>query len=300
VRPAARAAELAQLPRLYTAASLCGFTGRPEAAVGYAEAAVALGIDPRYDPFDPGWSRYREGVANVVAGRWDRDLEICEALAAGSGSGQVMGRCGLLYALQMAGRADEAMAIAEDTLAAARAHGNPFFVAMALLCSGLAFAQADPARALTLLREGLVYSQEHRLRLFEANISGAAAALEAQHGDLGRALALQDTALDMFRGSGNVASAAMNFAYLAVSFDRFDQPDVAATLYGASTKQALGLYVVDLPPVVDHLRAALGDAAFDRCAATGAAMDLADAVKYARHHIELARRQSANPDSGRT
>jgi hypothetical protein len=29
-------------------------------------------------------------------------------------------------------------------------------------------------------------------------------------------------------------------------------------------------------------------------------MDLADAVAYARHHIELARRQTANPDPGRT
>jgi hypothetical protein len=44
----------------------------------------------------------------------------------------------------------------------------------------------------------------------------------------------------------------------------------------------------------------LGDAAFDQCPATGAAMDLADTVEYARHHIELARRQAANPNTGRT
>jgi hypothetical protein len=43
------------------------------------------------------------------------------------------------------------------------------------------------------------------------------------------------------------------------------------------------------PPVVDQLRAVLGDAAFDQCAAIGPAMDLADAVGYARHHIELTR-----------
>jgi hypothetical protein len=89
-------------------------------------------------------------------------------------------------------------------------------------------------------------------------------------------------------------------AYLAVCFDGLDRPDVAATLYGASTNQAISQYVVDLPTVVDQLRAALGDAAFDRCAATGANLDLADAVSYARHHIELARRQPANPDSGRS
>ena len=44
----------------------------------------------------------------------------------------------------------------------------------------------------------------------------------------------------------------------------------------------------------------VGDAAFDQCAATGANMDPADTVEYARHHIELARRQAAKPDSGST
>jgi hypothetical protein len=89
-------------------------------------------------------------------------------------------------------------------------------------------------------------------------------------------------------------------AYLVVCFDRFDQPDVAATLYGASTNWAVSQYVVELPAVVDHLRAALGDAAFDQCLATGAATDVTEAVGYARHHIDLARRQAANPDPGRT
>jgi hypothetical protein len=63
-------------------------------------------------------------------------------------------------------------------------------------------------------------------------------------------------------------------AILEMCFDRFERPDVAATLCGAGTNQGVGLYDVDLPAVVDHLRAALGDAAFDQCAATGATMDL--------------------------
>jgi hypothetical protein len=138
-------AELAQLPRLYTAASICAFTGRAEAAVGYAQAAVALEADPRYDPFDPCWSRSRQAAAHLHAGRLDRQMEIFAGLAAQSGSSQVMGRCGLLYALPMAGRTEEAMAIAKDTLKGARAHGNPFLVALALAGSGVAFFQADPA-----------------------------------------------------------------------------------------------------------------------------------------------------------
>jgi predicted ATPase len=298
---AASTAELAQLPRLYTAASLCAFTGRAEAAVEYAQAAVVMEADPRYDPFDPGWSLYREAVAHVVAGRLDLYLELCAGLAAQSGSAQVMGRCGLLWGLEMAGRDEEATAIAEDTLAAVRAHANPFFVAMALTGSGRAFAQADPPRALRLLREGLVYAQEHRLPRFQATIASDAALLEAVHGDPEQALGLFDTAIVSLHRAGNVPALAMTLAYLAVYFDRLDRPDIAAILYGASINPVQAIIsIVDLPAVVDHLRAALGDAAFDQCADTGAAMNLADAIAYARHHIELARRQAVNPDYGRT
>jgi predicted ATPase/class 3 adenylate cyclase len=300
ILPAATTDGLAQLPRLYTAASQCALTGRAEAAVGYAQAAVALGADAPYDPFDTAWTSYQEGLAQGSAGRHHRCVEIFADLAAQLGPAQVMGRCGLLWALPTIGRAEEARAIAADTLTAARAHGNPFIVAGALYGSGWAFAQADPARALRLLRESLVYAQEHRLPYFEALAALHAALLEAAHGDLDQALALFDTAIDSLHRAGNLTSAGAALAYLAVCFDRIDRPDVAATLYGASTHKAITPYVVDLPALVDHLRTALGDAAFDQCAATGAAMDLADAVAYARHHIELARRQAANPDPGRT
>jgi predicted ATPase len=297
---AATTANLAQLPRLYTAASFCMYTGRAEAAVGYAQAAVALRADPRFDGFDPAWASYGEGLAHLFAGRLGRFMEICADLAAQPGPGYVLGQCGLLHALTMAGRAEEARAIAEDTLARARAHANPYCITLALYGSGLAFAQADPARALRVLRHGLAYAQEHRLPFLQGGMAPVAAGLEALHGDLGQALALIDAALDRSQRAGNVTSVAAAIAFLAVCFDRLDRPDVVATLYGASTNQAISQYVVDLPAVVDRQRAALGGAAFDQCAATGANMDLADTVGYARHHIELARRQTANPDSGGT
>ena len=116
----------------------------------------------------------------------------------------------------------------------------------------------------------------------------------------GAFMALLDTTIDSFHSAGNLASVGTTLAILAVWFERFERPDVAATLYGASTYHPGSQYYVNLPAMVDHLRAVLGDAGFDQCAATGAAMDLADAVGYARHHIELARCQVANPNSGRT
>jgi len=79
---------------------------------------------------------------------------------------------------------------------------------------------------------------------------------------------------------------------LAVHFDRVEQPDIAATLYGASTRARSLRVLLDLPDTVEHLRAVLDPAVFDERVATGAAMDLGDAVVYARQQIRLAR-QSA-------
>jgi hypothetical protein len=70
ILPAATTAELSQLRRLYTAASLCMFTDRPDAGAGYVEHA--LEAEPRYDPFPGGFSRYWEAAAHLHAGRSQR------------------------------------------------------------------------------------------------------------------------------------------------------------------------------------------------------------------------------------
>ena len=98
-----------------------------------------------------------------------------------------------------------------------------------------AFTETDVARALTALRQGLAYTREHRLPLWEALLARDAARLEALHGDPEQALALFDTALEYFHRAGDLAQLPSVFAYLAGFFDRFGAPEVAATVYGAST-----------------------------------------------------------------
>ncbi len=165
---AAAAADLPQLPRLYTAASLCSFTGRPDAAVGYAQTAVALEADPRYDPFEAGWSGILEALAICWAGRIDRWLEICSRLAAQPGVAHVIGVCGLAWGLPTVGRAEEARPIAEEAWSPPAPTATRFWIAFALDGYGRAFTEIDPARALTALRQGLVYAREHRLPFWEA------------------------------------------------------------------------------------------------------------------------------------
>ncbi len=74
--------------------------------------------------------------------------------------------------------------------------------------------------------------------------------------------------------------------------DRLDRTEVAATIYGTTTNSGLDASVsVNFADAVDHLRTVLGQATFDRSVATGAALNLGDAVAFAREQIRLARNE---------
>ncbi len=99
-----------------------------------------------------------------------------------------------------------------------------------------------------------------------------------------------DTAIDSFHRPATSPACGPTLANLAVFFDRIERPEIAATIYGASTHYGSSIIsVVGLSSVVDHLRSILGDAGFDECVANGVALELPDAVQYARHQIHLAR-----------
>ena len=83
---AAVAADVRQLPRLYTAASICSQTGNPESAVEYSQTAVALAADPRYEPFEPGVTLDWAAAAFLYSGRIDDALESSAASSASPAS----------------------------------------------------------------------------------------------------------------------------------------------------------------------------------------------------------------------
>ena len=169
-------------------------------------------------------------------------------------------------------------------------------MAYALLGYARAFAETDPPRAMRVLQEGVTYTQEHHLPFWEAIIIREAATMEAVHGDRDRALALFDRAVASQHRGGNVAHVAATLASVAVCFDRLEQPDTAAVIYGSSTRYGSSNRVKGLRQACQHLTDTLGQANFEDHVAQGAAMGLAESVHYARHHIQLARHQS--PPSG--
>lgn len=289
ILPAAIEADLAILPRVYSAAALCTYVGRPEDAVVHARAGLALEGQPGYDGFEPGWTAFYEAIGHRFAGRVADYVAISTAMSEQSGLVQLIGQCALIFALPLIGRSDKAMTLAEQTITAARDRGNPFLIAWAYNAYGRAYSERMPARALDAFREGLEYTRENRVPFWEANIARDAAALEAAHGERSEALWMFEQTINTFHRTGNVGHTAATVASLAMFFARIDQPAIAATLYGACQRHPSINMVIGLPPVLDELQAALGSTDFDRCTATGMSMEWADAVRHALQQIYAVR-----------
>jgi predicted ATPase len=227
---AATAAQVRQLPRLYSAACYCSLIGRTEAAVDHAHTALALASQARYDPLEPAWTGFLAATAYLYASQIEKALAVAAGLVGGPGAANAVGLAWMLTLLPLVGRADEARALADEALGATREHGNPNLVAACLNVYGRAFADTDPTRALDALREAVVICREHRFVMWEAYSCGNAGALEAVHGDPSQALTLLDHAIDLMHRGGDVGNLAIAFANLAVLFDRLQRPQIVATL----------------------------------------------------------------------
>jgi predicted ATPase/class 3 adenylate cyclase/DNA-binding CsgD family transcriptional regulator len=291
---AATAADVRRLPRVYTAAGYSCFTGRPEQAVTYAQAAARLETNSRYEAFEPGFANFIEALAQVYSGHLDKYVELTQKVAGLPGVARAYGLPGLVDGLQATGRVEEAMNLADEAVAAARKHGNPWYIAYALWTRGTAYARVDPARALTAWREGLAYVQQHRVHFFEGFIARDAALLKLVDADPEESLALFEAAIDSFRRVGNIAQLTITLASVTSLFERIDRPEAAGTLYGAITRQpGSEHHVPDLPDLAERIAKKLGADRFDECASTGAAMDLTATAHYARDEIQSARAELA-------
>lgn len=288
ILPAVQSENLRLLPRVLTAASYCAFTGRPEDAVGFAHAAVSLEGDDRFDAFATGWSGIWEAGAHAYAGRPQQCLDICSALASTAGFARLVGLCGSMVVLPVLGRAEEAVGVAEKALVEARQCGHPYWLAFVLYGYGRVFAELDPPKALAAWRQGLDCAREYGLRYREARLTQEAARLEATHGELRQAFAMFDASIDAQHRSGERTTLAITLGNLAVLFERLDEPQTAATLFGATRSQGSTVLVIGLPAMVERLQARLTEAELEHAVSIGALMEQGDVVRYARRSIEAA------------
>jgi predicted ATPase len=289
--PAAVEADVPQLPRLLIAAAMSMIIGPADSSLGYARLAQQLEATGRYQTLVSGWSALMEANALMDAGDSEGGLNIFRDLAASktSVSSRALGLYGLLYFLPGQGMADEAALHADDALQAARDWGFPVMIAASTGGFGSAVAAIDPPGGLAVLRSGLEYSRQHRVRYWEIYISYELAVVEAENGDLGRALDLFDFSIDSWQRAGDRFNLARGLAGLAMCFARIHEQEPAAVIYGASTRLLGAAPVAGLAQTVEQLRANLGATLFDRFVATATAMETGDAVAYARQQIRLVR-----------
>jgi DNA-binding CsgD family transcriptional regulator len=291
---AATAADVRRLPRLYTAAGYACFAGRAESARANAHRATELEVDDRYEACEPGYATFVEALGSVYCGDLDRYVELTESVARQYGRDRGYGIASYVDGLQSAGRIDEALALAEEAVAAARALGNPYWIVYSLWIAGMAFSKADARRAFAAWDEGVTVVREHRVEFFEGFLARDAARLNTTDGEPAAALVLFADAIAAFHQAGNVPQLMITLASVPALFERLDRPAPAAMLVGALSREPTSSHhVPELEELGERVSRALGKRRAAELMEEGAALDLGDAAVYARQQIEVARRDPA-------
>ncbi len=287
----AAGSDVARLPRLYTAAGFACFAGRAEAARANAHRATELESDPRYDSCEPGYATFIEALASVYCGDLDRYVELTGAVAEQFGSDRGYGIASYVDGLQSSGRIEEALALAEESITAARSLGNPYWIAYALWIAGMAFSKADPRRAFAAWDEGVDFVRRNRVQFFEGFLARDAGRLHTSDGESGAALMLFADAIGTFQRAGNVPQLIITLASVPALFERLDRLEPAATLLGALSREPSSLHhVTELGDIGDRVTHTLGETQAAEFRSAGTALDLGAAAAYALLQIDVARR----------
>ena len=288
--PAASAADVSRLPRLFTGAGYACFAGRADAGRTNAHQAVELEGDVRYDACEPGYAMFVEALCQVYCGNLDRYVELTGEVVRRYGSDRGYGLASYVDGLQSAGRVEEALALTEEAVAAARRLGNPYWVAYALWIAGMAFSRTNARRALAAWEEGVAFVHEHGVHFFDGFLARDAARLNTSDGEPDVALGLFAEAIDAFHRAGNVPQLIITLASVPALFERLDRLEPATTLLGAMARESSSFHhVPGLAELQDRLISRLGTTRAGELVAAGSQLNLDAAASYARGQIDAAR-----------
>jgi hypothetical protein len=157
------------------------------------------------------------------------------------------------------------------------------------LAYGLACHDANPLRALDVLRRGMMIAQDSGNRFNESNLATNLARLEAEHGDPVLALDNLTLALRNYHDSGNTTNMGLPLAVLVALLDRLGRYEPAATIAGFADSPLTALVFPEITTAITHLRDVLGDQTYESLARKGETMTTAAMVTYAYDQIDQAR-----------
>ncbi len=285
----AEAGSISELPRVLSAAGLLCYIGRPQAGVPFADRALLLSSLPDYDPFETAWTEMATASARVNNGDLEYWMTVCRRLASSEEPARSIGRSGLLFMLPAAGLAAEAVQLAETTLEGTRAHGNPFWIAYALLGYGRAFAEIQPSKALLALREAMMYTEQRHVSFWGRRVRLQLAGLELLHGDLEEGISLYRQILSGARQPLDpivIGSVLASLAYALASLQRFE---TAAILFGVAEPSRPAWAGNFVAAVEERVPTVLGNESFERLRLEGRGMSLPEAIGLAEQSLEWLR-----------
>ncbi len=285
--PRARAADHPRLTSLYVMATHCWPLGRIEEACRYADEGQKLVSQGRYG-VPRGLETWLGGMYTNT-GQPGRSMEIFREMLARDEDPFGLTRSGLVLALMRNGSFEEAKTTARELIGATEAIPNPWAQSYALLAFGMAWCDADPARARNALQRGLVIAQASGIRYNESHLTNVLGRLEARHGDTLAALEYLKLAIRNYHDSGNTNVIRVPLASLAACLDRLGRAEGAAVIAGSSSGSFTRAWLPELATAIAHLRGVLGDQRYDELAQKGAQMTTAAVVAYAYDQIEQAR-----------
>jgi DNA-binding CsgD family transcriptional regulator len=232
-----------------------------------------------------------EALGQVYCGDLDRYLELTGEVARRYGAERGYGLASYVDGLQSAGRVEEALALTEQSVAAARELGNPYWIAYSLWIAGMAFSRSDSRRALAAWDEGVIFVREHRVQFFEGFLARDAARLHTSDGEPEAALVLFGDAIASFHRAGNVPQLIITLASVPALFERLERFEAAATLLGAMSQHESSFHhVPELADLDGRLPSKLEAKRSSELVAAGTALGLDAAAAYACQQIDAARR----------
>jgi DNA-binding CsgD family transcriptional regulator len=155
----------------------------------------------------------------------------------------------------------------------------------------MAFSRSDSRRALAAWDEGVAFVREHGVDFFEGFLARDAARLHTSDGEPEAALVLFGDALASFHRAGNIPQLIITLASVPALFERLERFEAASTLLGAMSQHESSLrHVPELAELESRLATKLGAKRTREFVAEGAAYGLDAATVYARHQIDIARR----------
>ncbi|MFG1934674.1 ATP-binding protein [Mycobacterium sp. NPDC048908] len=280
----ARAVQHRRLAQLYLMA------GRyvADEALGYTESGRLAMDTGGYDPVPYDLEAWLGG-AYLSRGKPDGYVEWCRKLMTQQSGPQPFTQSCLVIALTMAGLHDEAVANADGLLTSADAVDNPAIQAMARLAWSMANRDADPVTANEVGRRGLEIAQSSGNQLLESQLALTLSRLAALHGDPADAFDYVTVAIRNRYDSGNFSLMRSPLGVLASLLDRLGHAQPAAVISKSAATPLTQTAYPEITTAIRHLRATLGEQAYESLAQSGERMTDAAMAAYAFEQIEQAR-----------